>query len=194
LVFAWVSGACVLLTAAGIVKHVSVLGRHFTPVVSLTFALIAAGIAWLWHRPKAGKIVVTAFLALSLGSALCIRLCERHAKDDYRQAAALALEAVAQGQIVCWSGSGMCAEYYGLHFAPTNASPAHGLAWLANNQTSEDVAAKPVPDLVVLSRPDKHDLGGAVQELITRRHYRIVRELPSVTFWKRPEDSHPESP
>jgi hypothetical protein len=193
LVFVWVSGAGVLLIAAGIVKHVSVLGRHFTPVVSMTSALIATGIAWLWHRSKAGKIVATAFLALSLGSSLCIRFAERHAKEDYRQAATLALAAVAQGQVVCWSGNGMCAEYYGLHFAPANALPAHGFAWLANNQTSEVVAAKPVPDLVVLSRPDKHDVRGAVQELITRRHYRMVRVLPSVTFWRRPEDTQPES-
>jgi hypothetical protein len=163
------------------------LGRHFTPVASATFALFAAGIVYLWQGSKAGKVVATGFLALSLGSSLCIRLAERHAKDDYRQAATLAQEAVAQGQVVCWSGSAMCADYYGLHFAPTNASPGHGFAWLANNPTPEVVAAKPVPDLVVLSRQDMHDRRGAVQQFLTLRHYHLARTLPAATFWRKEE-------
>jgi hypothetical protein len=187
LVFAWFSGACLLLITAGVVKHVSLLGRHFTPVVSVTFALTAAGIVYLWQGSKVGKVVATGFLALSLGSSLCIRLAERHAKDDYRQAATLAQEAVAQGQVVCWSGSAMCADYYGLHFAPTNTSPGHGFAWLANSPTAEVVAAKPVPDLVVLSRPDMHDRRGAVQQFLTLRHYKLVQTLPAVTFWRKEE-------
>ena len=101
-----------LLLGVGIATHFRVLGRHFTPLMPIWFALLGLGLAALWGKAGwMGKAVSAAFLILSLCSCLSIRLAVRHQRDDYRDAAQYAKDALRQNQVVWWNADMDTAQY-----------------------------------------------------------------------------------
>jgi hypothetical protein len=123
------------------------------------------------------------FVALGLVSCLSLRFAARHARDDYRGAAARARVALAQGQIVWWSAARAGAEYYRL---PTSLPPGTaGRALELINVAPTELAGLPMPDLVVGSKPDLHDASGAVATFLATREYQPAEMLPGFTIWVR---------
>jgi hypothetical protein len=179
-----VAGPVILLVAAGMVAHFRLLGRHVTPLAAVWVWLLTLGFAalakdrawWKWG-------VVGLFVALGLVSCLSLRFAPRHARDDYRSAAARARVALTQGLIVWWSAARAGAEYYRL---PTGLPPGRtDVAVELINVATAELASLPMPDLVVVSKPDLHDAGGAVAAYLATKGYQPAETLAGFTIWVR---------
>jgi hypothetical protein len=177
-----VAGPVILLVAAGMVAHFRLLGRHLTPLAAVWIWLLTLGFTSLakeraWSKRGVGVL----FLVLGLVSCLSLRFAPRHARDDYRGAATRAQVALAQGHIVWWSAARAGAEYYRLPASLPPGKPGTALELI--NAATAEVAGLPMPDLVVVSKPDLHDAGGAVAAYLATKAYKPVEMLPGFTIW-----------
>jgi hypothetical protein len=182
--FACVASPVILLVAAGVIAHFRLLGRHVTPLAAVGLWLSTLGFAALAKdRVWSKRSVAGLFVALGLVSCLSLRFAARHARDDYRGAAARARVALAQGQIVWWSAARVGAEYYQV---PTVRPPGRtGAAVELINVATAELAGLPTPDLVVGSKPDLHDAGGAVAAYLATKGYQPEEKLAGFTIWAR---------
>jgi hypothetical protein len=181
-----VFGAAILFPAlmtlvCGAASHARVLGRHLMPACLPVLFLLAAGMTAMKGRKRLLNGLLVAMLA---ASALSVRFAERHAKDDFRHAAAVAKGALAQSQSVWWAGDQCVALYYSL---PLNTPPGEKPAaeWV-NCPQAGTLAGMPKPDLVVLTRPDVYDRFNAVADFLDLNRYRKNYQSHAVTIWQKP--------
>jgi hypothetical protein len=179
--------ATAILLAAGKFEHFRVLGRHFAPLAPLLICWLAFGLRELWTRGKGWRLLAAALVLLELASALSLRFASRHAKDDYREAARLAREAVARDQNVWWCADYITAAYYGVSLVPPDRRPMAAQMMYAVNLSAAALASQPPPDLVVLSRPEINDAAGGIRDLLARLHYRLAAAPPQFTLWQKSE-------
>src|SRR5665213_2579695 len=179
--------AAIFLLAVGALKHDRVLGRHFAPLVPVLIFLLAAGCREFWRRGKFWRVIVGLFLALTLASAFSVRFAERHARDDYRAAAALAHDCLAQGRRVWWCAYLTAGSFYGVPVSNPGELPAPGLAWPAFVFSENVITNQPPPDVVILSRPEIYDPPGFVRALLVRDHYRLAETPWQFAVWRKPE-------
>jgi len=179
---ACVAGPVLVLVATGVVAHFRLLGRHVTPLAAVGLWLLTLGCAALAKERAWWKRGVVGFwLTLSLISCLSLRFAPRHARDDYRTAATRARVALGRGQVVWWSAARAGAEYYRL---PTDLPPGRqGAAVELINVAPAALADLPRPDLVVASKPDIHDAGGALAAYLAVNGYRPAEILAGFTIW-----------
>jgi hypothetical protein len=179
-------GATAFLLGAGIAKHFRVLGRHFTPIAPVAFCILAEGIVALWqsgHFLKRTTAVV--FVSICCVSSLTLRLAPRHAKDDYRGAAAVANQALALHQVVWWNAAKGVETIYGVPFADEPAKLIPGEAAIFWNPSREQLAALPRPDVVLMSKPDIFDHNGAMMEFLREYGYERVDQRQAFIIWRR---------
>jgi hypothetical protein len=180
-------GATVFLLAMGVLRHFSVLGRHFAPLSVAVALLLGACLQCLLARGGLRRGVALAFAGLLLASCLSLRLGERHLKDDYRDAAKLACAANASGHRVWWCADGSTGLYYQvpLHSAQ-QGQPAAGEVWSIPHPTWEQLTNNPLPDVVFLSKPELHDPHGILQNFLAQNGFRCTNTLPAFGIWGRP--------
>jgi uncharacterized membrane protein len=176
------------LLVAGIVLHFRVLGRHFAPLAPVVLLLIAAGLSGLWERGGWRRMLAMLFLLLSLASSISLKLAGRHAKDDYRDAAAIARAACARGESVWWCADGNAGNYYGVSFSKSGLPPEADKAWLVINRPGNDLSGQLPPQWVIASKPDLYDNAGAVHTYVAHGRYRVSQILPAFTIWRREEN------
>jgi len=176
-------GVFVFLVLVGVFMHFRLLGRHCTPLLVLVVYLLGMGVARLWSsRHWWAKGWVVLFVGLSLVSSLSLRFAPRHTRDNYRDAAAIAKQALQNGKTVWWNANERGAAYYHLSLA-TNGATADQALWLVNPSREMLRMAVP-PDVIIASRPDVYDGGGALAEFVTQAHYRPVTNLMAFTVWE----------
>jgi hypothetical protein len=177
--FLTVSG---FIFAVGIKVHFRVLGRHFTPVMPLVAFILGAGLAAFLERPAPKyRLVVVFYVALSLLSCGLLRLSQRHAKEDYREAARLAREAVARGQAVWWNADDIGALVYHVPIAKTQGTNS---AVLLINPPSGFANGLSQPDLVLTSKPDLFDQTGALRKYLIEQSFTRTRTLSAFSVWQ----------
>lgn len=174
----------VILPGVGFATHFRVLGRHFTPLMPIWFCLLALGLAALWSRRDGwmGRPLLEAYLLLSLCSCLSVRFAARHQRDDYRDAAQTAIDALRQHQGVWWNADSACARYYKLPL-DTQANGENAAIQIYNTPAA-DLARLAKPDVVITSKPDIFDADGALAQYLARNHYRAIGKLPAFTLWR----------
>ena len=166
--------ASIFLLLVGYKTHFRVLARHLTPAIVIWLVVAAAGIEGLWRRGGFGRVVALGFVLLSTISGFELRFAERHAKDDYRSAAAIAKPAARAGENVWWNADETAAAYYGV-------AGSH-VAFIAN-RSADDLRARPEPQLVIVSKPDLYDASGAMAAYLRERQFRLTSTLPAFTVW-----------
>ncbi|MEO7934288.1 MAG: hypothetical protein ABIT76_14130 [Chthoniobacterales bacterium] len=168
-----------LILMIGVFKDFRVLGRHFTPVLPVILLAWASCLA-VWHRknPRSAIGLGTLLLLLMLTSSLCLRLSPRHGKDNYRGAAKLAKSALAQNKIVWWAADLAAAKYYQIPF--TGA----GSAVDVRQSRFEDFAKSPLPNLILLSKPDVYDSHGDLLRYLHDVPLKQTATLQSFTIWE----------
>jgi hypothetical protein len=162
-----------MLIGLGMLLHWRVTGRHASAVLPLLCLGLAWQLNYWWTNGGAGGKAWTSILTAGLlASATSIRLAERHEKDDYRQAAAWASEALQQGHRVLWLADERGLAYYRL----ARLRP-EGLAELPPGLIPytryPEHAAEPLPAVVVFSPREGVDVGGLARPVLSSGRYRI---------------------
>ena len=173
-----------LILLAGVVTHFRVLGRHFVPLTVLFLLIIGAGLLRLWaHQGWLRRGIAVCFLVLSLVSCVQVRVAERHTKEDYRQAAAIAKAALARGEIVWWNAADIGADYYHLPIS-TNSSPTEAALLVFDPRPGFD-ASLPPPDLIAVSKPDIYDRQGVLAAYLQKHRYQKVASFMAFSVWRK---------
>jgi hypothetical protein len=179
---------CVLpaafILAVGWVAHFRVLGRHFTPLLSILLLIFALGLAALGSRSALwARGAVFVFCALSLASCLSLRFALCHEKDNYRAAAAAARQGLSRGQLVWWNAAEEGARYYQVPLATRPGSA--GAAVLVLNPVSETLKTMPTPQLVVASKPDVYDGQSALSDYLKANGFNALDRFTAFVIWER---------
>jgi hypothetical protein len=163
--------------------HFRILGRHCAALAPAGFFLLGLGLAQAWRGGWPGRALAAGFLVFYLASAGSLRFAHRHEKDNYRAAAVIARQALADGKTVWWAACGDAAIYYHVPVVPPgSATPA--IALLMMNPAPETVRTAAPPDMIILSRREVYDPLGLLAEFMELRHYRAMTNLVAFTVWQ----------
>jgi hypothetical protein len=175
----------VILLGAGWLLHFRVLARHFTPALPVVLFVLAHGFEIARSKPSwPFRIAACGFVALAIVSCCSLRFAARHKKDDYRTAAAIANAAYNRGHVVWWNAGREGALYYHVPI-PAMLDP-RDLAVLLINPGPDVLAILPPPQVVIVSRPDVYDGGGAVAQYLRRYGYVAAGGCRAFSVWQRP--------
>jgi hypothetical protein len=137
----------------------------------------------IWQRTW-GKMLVALFAGLLLISALELRFAGRHAKEDYRQAAALTKNMIKQGAVVYWAADIQTAIYYGVIEDKERDAGSDRVVL----HTQPDAARRLEQcDVVVLSRTDVYDAAGICRQFIRDKQFRSARTYQGFIIYSRSE-------
>jgi hypothetical protein len=182
-VVALVGGATLALA---LVARFPFWGRHLAPVFPFYCALLVLGFDHFQRTSWSAVVrvgVMASLLALLAFSSAQLRWSPRHAKDDYRSAARTALSALRAGDKVWWSADSEAAAYYRLPLSQGSSEPQK--ATLPPLDRPERIAILPVPDMIIISKPDIYDPIGRVSRLITAKQFRPTQHFKAFTVWER---------
>ena len=191
-----------IVTFSGFTMHWRVLGRHLLPAIPYLNIFFAFGLTKLFeknntHSGISGKLLGVSFLILLIYSSLSMRFADRHSKDDYRNAAIVAKQDLAQNKQVWWGADSLGANYYGLPVAldgkaifnaelkpATCVSAGSGLQVIPG--LSEDCLKNlPVPDVVILSnRLEVFDSKGDIISYLKTHGFVQELSLQAFTIWR----------
>jgi hypothetical protein len=182
------AAVCALVAGAtfalALVARFPFWGRHLAPVFPFYCALLVLGLACLVRMswPAVVRVGLPASLiALLAFSSAQVRWSSRHAKEDYRSVAALAVSGLRTGRNVWWAADPEAAAYYGLAVSTGTPQPGKA-AYLFVTMPKRSV---PMPDLIVMSKPDVYDPAGQVDRLIGAHHFRRTQSFKGFTIWER---------
>jgi hypothetical protein len=189
-----------IVVISGFVMHWRVLGRHLIAALPILNILFALGLAELFEthsrRGQAFRsLVAVAFLLVMIYSSCSLRFSERHRKDDYRAAAAVAQQSASQGKRVWWAADYVGANYYRLPGEFDFMGVITGVDKLVecidrpgvqaiSNVSRECLQTLSPPDVVILSKPDLFDRSGEIAEYLKARNFEKVQVLPAFTIWR----------
>ena len=174
--------AVVVLASA--FSHFRILGRHLAALWPAMVLLLGFGLASVWRRGMAGKMLGVTFLIFYLASALSLRLAARHEKDNYRAAAAFAQAALNAGQTVWWNADFNAAIYYQLPIVKSGVVQP-GQALRVIHATPEQLAGLTPPEVIVTSRPDVYDELGNLARYAEAGGYRVETNWVAFKLWQR---------
>jgi hypothetical protein len=159
-VAAYFVGSIVVMVFLALLAGFPFWGRHLAPLLP-AFVLMLGFV--IWPEPNYSncttKIPAIGICVLLLTSSLFLRFSDIHAKDDYRSAAKLALEALGTGKIVWWAANDKAGKYYGISMEKPsrNQGVKPGTLVYAVNLSGPPESSCQNPDLVILSKPDIYD-------------------------------------
>jgi hypothetical protein len=174
------------LLVLGVVSHFNVLARHATPSLPLLLILCTLGVYDLAQdRHLRHKAIAAGFGVFAIVSCLCLRFMPRHAKDDYRAAAAAAFPSLTNDSVVWWCANTAGAEYY---YLPTtrHGEIRKGSALNVVNPDEAEIERLPRPNMVVLSKADLYDSHGAIAAMLKKQSFVQVQTLQAFSIWRKP--------
>jgi hypothetical protein len=171
------------LIGIGMASHFRLLGRHVTPMLPLILLLLSFGVARAIRSGKGPRVIAAAFCLLWLGSSFSIRWADRQRKDEYRGAAAIARAAIQRGETVWWNADIWGARYYGL---PVDDGAVQNFYPLINASTQQ-VQNLPLPNVIIVSKPDSHDVAHGVALYLRENRYPVTERLPAFVVYRRSE-------
>ena len=106
---------------------------------------------------------------LSLFSCLAVRLAVRHQRDDYRDAAQYARQALLQNQVVWWNAAVEGAWDYKMPLDTSGGQKDTAIPLL--NPSVDSLARLKKPNVIIVSKPDLFDSAGTMADYLKRGHY-----------------------
>ena len=186
IVFWFVPVAVALSTfTVGVFGDFRVVGRHLTPILPFILVLFSMTSAALWRSPfpKTGRTITCLTVLAMLCSAVTYRQSDRHAKDDYRAAAAVGRDALARGDAVWWVANREGAVYYGLNVSSINSIESdrkvEPIAYCFMSPSLAVVAGFPTAQTVILSKTDIYDRYGSVRAMLENGGFRPTAHFTS---------------
>jgi hypothetical protein len=170
---------------AGWLMQVRIVGRHLTPLFPwVAFAMAVAAARLGATRQRVPIMVLTLLLAMLLVSAVQVRFASRHARDEYRGAAAYATTALRAGSTVWWAADQQTGHFYGVVLPHDGDARGRDLT----QPTAAELAALPAPDLIALSKRDLYDAHGAVEAFARERGFRLTQRLQAFDIYESSRD------
>lgn len=174
-----ISIAFLIVQVLGIVGDVRILGRHVIPVLLVWSLALGIACADVLKSPNfVLRSLPFLILGIFLSSSLLYRFGSTHQKDNYREAAAWALQEAANGRTVLWAADVLTGKYYGLR----DTSPHTRKIALLREDNISDLTGF---DAIVLSKPDLYDPQNAIRSLIEEKDFENVAELKAFTLWTK---------
>jgi hypothetical protein len=165
------------------------LPRHFIPALPAVLLAIAALVqSALQARPLFWRAVALALPVLWLFSSLSFRWQPVHAKDNYREASAVAAAALRENREVWWAADPAAAYIY---FTPIALEEVPGRAWAMQAPSWDDIRFKFPPRVIVISKPDIYDPQGAVARYAAENRFVVARQLQAFTIFTREGEDLP---
>lgn len=167
----------VILTLIGILQNFQVLGRHLSPAIPALLLPIAATLS---AGPKVKLPFILGVLAVGfmLASAFELRFLERHARDDYRNASLIGINALKQGKSVWWQADMNATRYYA--FRHGGIALVNAIQVLESNPPTGLMFA----DVIVVNRPDLRYRGSNYQEEMKKNFFKLESRFTGFEVWK----------
>jgi hypothetical protein len=166
-----------ILTVVGILMEFRVVGRHLSPAIPAILLPIAASLDARGSLRRFTLPLGIGACLLMLASSLGIRFQERHAKEDYRHATAMAIAALNDGKRVWWQADMNCARYYAYR---TGGYPMiHRIQVLESDLPTSPMFA----DIIFVNRPDLRYRGQDHHALLKRNYFRMDQKFPGFEVW-----------
>ena len=165
------------------------LPRHFIPALPALLLLLAAVMTSALEGKSMFWRAVAALLPLLwLGSSLNFRWQPRHAKDNYREASALAGAALRENKEVWWAADPAAAYIY---LTPVALEEVPGRAWAMQAPSWDAIRFKFPPRLIVISKPDIYDPQGSVARYAAENRFVPALQLQAFTIFTREGEELP---
>lgn len=166
-----------LLAMVGIAMEFRVVGRHLSPAIPAILLPIAVSLEGSGSMPRLSRILGICACVLMLTSSLGIRFLERHAKEDYRKATAMAISALKEGKRVWWQADMNCARYYAYR---TGGYPlVHRIQELESDPPTGPMFA----DVIFVNRPDLRYRGQDYHTFLKRNYFHLSEKFPGFEVW-----------
>lgn len=183
------------LTVFGLCMKKVLWARHWAPI--FPFYVAAMGLVLKAQANPGGhlimrRLVTGAWIVLLVGSALSLRFSPKHAKDDYREAAALTKKYLAQGRTVWWVACWECAYYYRVPIGPVDR-PERSLSpfcYIIQPGGSNAPVPSTLP-VVLISRPSIYDPAGSVRAFVEQNKMSALNEHCHTFTFFVPQDFRP---
>ncbi len=167
----------IVLTVTGKLMDFRILGRHLSPMVPAVLLPLAAALSGVseWRTPT--RVLGILAMVFALCSSLSQRFLDRHARDDYRRASAIAFRAMNDGQHVWWRADMNTTRYY--------AWRAGGFPMVNRIQSleSEPPSSLITADMVVINRPDLRFAGQDYQSELKRNFFTQNSRFNGFEIW-----------
>lgn len=159
------------------------LPRHFIPALPVVLIGLAA-LSQIALNQKFALWRAAAVLLplLWLGSSLNFRWQPVHAKDNYREASAIAATALRENKEVWWVADSASAYIYLTPIALVNVP---GRAWAMQAPAWNDIRFKFPPRVIIISKPDIYDPQGAVARYAAENQFSPAIKLQAFTIFTR---------
>ena len=164
----------------GWVFGMRVLARHLMPVFPVFLFLCAGGGERIVRSVFSGYLPVFILLTALTVSSSQLRFSSRHAKDDYRRAAAMAESVMSEAKCVWWAADGAAAEFYGIGERET--------FFRLMNPRQAELDQLSVPDIIFFSKPDLYDANGCLRNWCSAHSFVTVGRLGAFEILARSSD------
>lgn len=166
--------------------HKPLWARHLSPALPMLVLMEGMVISTLWNSKRfIPRFLVITFLILLALSSLNIRFHPQFSKDDYRSAAQIAKESIANNQKVWWNAAEYTALYYDLHVEQKSRDES-SLVMVAHDDSKTFLEQIPAPDVIILTRPEVYDPAHFVQDYATAHGYTESKSLRGFKILEKP--------
>lgn len=153
-------------------------GRHLAPILPM-YCLLLSYLVTQGGRKRWYTMAVVLYLLLISWSSVMVRFSPRHARDDYRQAAALARQ-YGESHRVWWVAHRTAAGFYDV---PLKEDPLLNTG-VFKIDPSSDFENIPLPALILINRPEATDSSGIVRDLMHRHNYQEgLDQITGFSVW-----------
>ena len=175
--------SAILLFVLALFTGMPFWGRHLGGAFPFWVAALAIMIRWARHGlwRKAGRRAEAVLIGLLLLSSLLIRFSPHHGHDDYRGAVAEAMRISSAGRAVWWVADHAGGVYYGLPLGTIQETKPGEIRFAMDKHAVEG----PLPDAIVISRPDNFDSFGTVTNLLASGRYAKTKSLQAFEVWEK---------
>jgi hypothetical protein len=165
------------LTVVGQLQDFRVLGRHFSPGMPAVLLPIAASFTVRGRMRIPGIVLGSLAVAFMTVSSLNLRFQEKHARDDYRRATDIGIQALMEGKRLWWKADLNSTRYY--------AYLRGGIPLMMAIQKLETEAPEGLmfADMVVINRPDIRFKGVDYQAELRRNYFKPVAKFTGFEVW-----------
>jgi len=166
-----------------VVANFSVLGRHLSPLIPVLLLPLACACESAVTRPRLRPVAVGAVICACVSSAM-VRFSDRHARDDYRGATRLVLEALRKGRSVLWQADMNTPRFYA--FREGGMPLVYYIQRLEPDEPIDPGSA----DMIFINRPNLRYPKGDHRLILSKEGFELGATLIGFEIWERRRAGH----